>query len=161
MSLSNLVRVGGFAAVLAGTLLILDNWTLLLELLGAFPENFSEEALTISFTAQSVAYLIGVLLLLVALVGFHIRQSEAAGTLGIVGFIAALTGTGLLVSMMGTITFDASTLVVEAPALLDQEEEPPGALGFGFLLSGICAGVGWRSSGGPRFEHRSCRALQP
>jgi len=42
------------AAVLAGTLLlILDIWTLLLELLGAFPENFSEEALTTSFTVQS------------------------------------------------------------------------------------------------------------
>ena len=54
MFLSNLVRVGGLAAVLAGTLLlILDIWTLLLELLGAFPENFSEEALTTSFTVQS------------------------------------------------------------------------------------------------------------
>jgi hypothetical protein len=74
--------------VLAGTLLILDNWTLLLELLGAFPENFSEEALTTFFTVQSVACLIGVLLLLVVLVGFHIHQSKAAGTLGIVGFIA-------------------------------------------------------------------------
>jgi len=98
-----------------------------------------------------------VLLLLVALVGFHIRQSEAAGTLGIVGFIAAFIGTGLLVSMMGTLTFDASTLAVEAPALLDQEEELPGTLGFGFLLSGICAGVGWALFSGATFRARIFR----
>jgi hypothetical protein len=44
---SNLIRLGGLAAVTAGVLLlILDVWGLLLELLGAYPENFSEEALT-------------------------------------------------------------------------------------------------------------------
>ncbi len=128
--------------MLAGALLlILDVWALLLELLGALPENFIEEALTTSFTVQSAMWLIGVLLLLVAFVGLHIRQSEAADTLGLVGFLAALIGTGLLVSLMWTIAFVAPTLAVEAPALLDQAG-PPGRLGFGFLLSGISAGVG-------------------
>jgi hypothetical protein len=44
---SSLVRLGGLAAVAAGVLLlILDAWGLVLELLGAYPENFSEEAVT-------------------------------------------------------------------------------------------------------------------
>jgi len=51
---SNLVRVGGLAAVTTGALLlILDLWGLVLELLGAYPENFSEEALTTTYALQS------------------------------------------------------------------------------------------------------------
>jgi hypothetical protein len=43
---SNLVRLRGLAAVTAGVLLlILDLWGVVLELLGAYPKNFSEEAL--------------------------------------------------------------------------------------------------------------------
>ena len=47
---SNLVRLGRLAAVTAGVLLlILDLWGLVLELLGAYPENFSEEAVTTGY----------------------------------------------------------------------------------------------------------------
>ena len=80
MASRNHVRVGGLAAVVTGgLLLILDVWGLLLEMLGAYPENFSEEALTTTYTFQSALRLIGALLLLVAVVGLHPRQSEAAG----------------------------------------------------------------------------------
>lgn len=42
------------AAVTTGALLlILDLWGLVLELLGAYPENFSEEALTTTYALQS------------------------------------------------------------------------------------------------------------
>ncbi|HVF00783.1 MAG TPA: hypothetical protein VNA27_05510 [Rubrobacteraceae bacterium] len=43
--------------------------------IGGYPENFSEEALTPAYTVQSVMWLIGALLLLVALVGLYARQS--------------------------------------------------------------------------------------
>jgi hypothetical protein len=44
---SNRVQMGGLSAVTAGVLLlILDAWGLVLELLGAYPETFSEEAPT-------------------------------------------------------------------------------------------------------------------
>ncbi|MCA1718647.1 MAG: hypothetical protein LC781_18105, partial [Actinobacteria bacterium] len=70
MASSNLVRLGGLAAITAGALLlILDLWGLVLELLGAYPENFSEEALTTTYAVQSSLWLIGALLLLVAVVG--------------------------------------------------------------------------------------------
>lgn len=139
---SNLVRVGGLAAITAGALLlILDAWGLVLLLLGAYPENFSEEALTISYTVQSALWLIGALLLLVAVVGLYARQSEAAGALGLTGFLAALIGTGLIVGMVWTNTFVPPALAVEAPAVLDAE--PAGSLAFGFMFSSIVFGLSW------------------
>jgi hypothetical protein len=87
-------------------------------------------------------WLIGALLLLVAVVGLHTHQAEAAGTLGLVGFLAALVGTGLLVGLVWTSTFVPPTLAVEAPAVLDTEE-PPGALAFGFMFSIVVFGLSW------------------
>jgi hypothetical protein len=139
---SNLVRLGGLAAITAGALLlILDLWSLVLELLGASPENFSEEALTTTYTVQSAMWLIGALLLLVAVVGLHARQAEAAGALGLVGFLAALIGTGLLVGIFWTNVFVPPTLAVEAPAILDAEET--GSLAFGFIFSTTVFGLSW------------------
>jgi hypothetical protein len=49
-------------------LLILDAWGLVLELLSAYPENLSEEAVTTGYALQSALWLVGALLLLVAAV---------------------------------------------------------------------------------------------
>jgi len=142
MASSNLIRVGGLAAVVAGVLLlILDVWGLLLEIRGAYPENFSEEALTTTYTLQSALWLIGALLLLVAVVGLHARQAEAAGALGLAGFLAALIGTGLLVGMFWTNAFVPPTLAVEAPTVLDAEDA--GSLAFGFIFSTTVFGLSW------------------
>ena len=86
--------------------------------------------------------LIGVLLLLVALVGLYAHQSEAAGALGLLGFLAALIGTGLLVGMVWTLAFVVPSAAIEAPAFLDAEEVA-GPLDMGFMLSGIAAALGW------------------
>ncbi len=143
MTLSNLVRIGGLAAVAAGALLLIaDLWSLLLEIFAGSSENFSEFAVTTSWTVFSTAYLIGGLLLLVALIGLYSHQSEAAGTLGLVGFLAALVGTGLLVGMMWTLAFVVPSAAIEAPAFLDAEETA-GPLDMGFMLSGIAVALGW------------------
>lgn len=150
---SNLVRLGGLAAVTAGALLlIVDAWGLVLELLGAYPENFSEEALTTTYTVQSAMWLIGALLLLVALVGLYARQSEAAGALGLVGFVAALVGTGLVVGFVWANVFIPPTLAVEAPAVLDNE--PTGSLAFGFIFSTTVFGLCWALFGATMFRAR-------
>lgn len=143
MSASNLIRVGGLAAVLAGALLLItDLWSLLLEVIVGGSENFSEFAVTTSWTVLSTMTLLGGLLLLVALVGLYARQSKAAGTLGLVGFLAALVGTGLVVGMMWALAFVAPSAAIEAPAFLDAEETA-GPLDTGFMLSGIAVAVGW------------------
>ncbi len=143
MASSNLMRIGGLAAVVAGALLLIaDLWNLLLEIIIGGSGNFSEFAVTTSWTVLSMMYLIGVLLLLVALVGLYARQSEVAGTLGLVGFLAALVGTGLLAGMMWAMAFVAPSAAIEAPAFLDAEEVA-GPLDMGFMLSGIAVAVGW------------------
>ena len=140
---SNLVRLGGLVAVAAGVLLLIaDLWGLLLEIIAGGSENFSEFAATTSWTVLSAMYLIGGLLLLVALVGLYAHQSEAAGTLVLVGFLAALVGTGLLVGMMWTLAFVVPSAAIEAPAFLDAEEVA-GPLDMGFMLSGIVVALGW------------------
>jgi hypothetical protein len=149
----NLVRLGGLAAVTAGALLlIIDAWGLVLELLDAYPENFSEEALTTTYAVQSALWLIGALLLLVALVGLYARQSEAAGVLGLVGFLVALIGTGLLVGTFWTNAFIPPALAVQAPAILDGE--PAGSLAFGFILSTTVFGLSWALFGVAMFRAR-------
>lgn len=143
MTSSNLIRIGGLVAVVAGALLLLaDLWSLLLEFVIGGPENFSEVAVTTSWTVLSATYLIGGLLLLVALVGLYAYQSEAAGALGLVGFLVALVGTGLLVGMMWTLAFVVPSAAIEAPAFLDAEQTA-GPLDMGFMLSGIVVALGW------------------
>lgn len=150
---SNLVRLGGLAAITAGALLlIVDAWGLVLELLGAYPANFSEEALTTTYAVQSAMWLIGALLLLVALVGLYARQSGAAGVLGLVGFLVALIGTGLLVGTFWTNAFVPPALAVEAPAVLDAD--PAESLEFGFILSTTIFGLSWALFGVAMFRAR-------
>ena len=139
---SKLARAGGIAAVLAGALLLVaDLWSLVQELLGG-SERFSEVAATTAWTVMSAMYMVGVLLLLVALAGLYARQSEAAGVLGVAGFFAALVGTGLLVGMMWALTFVAPSAAIEAPAFLDAEEVA-GPVDMGFMLSGLAFAIGW------------------
>ena len=133
---------GGLAAVLAGALLLsADLWNLLLEVIVSGSKSFSEFAVATSWTVLSTMYLLGSMLLLVALVGLYARQSEAAGALGLVGFLAALVGTGLLVGSFWTQAFVVASSATEAPAFLDAEEIA-GPLDMGFMLSGIVVPLG-------------------
>jgi hypothetical protein len=154
MTSSNLIRIGGLVAVVAGVLLLLaDLSSLLLEVIVGGSENFSEFAVTNSWTVLSATYLIGGLLLLVALVGLYARQSEAAGALGLVGFLAALVGTGLLVGMMWALAFVVPSAAIEAPAFLDAEQTA-GPLDMGFMLSIIAFALGWALFGVATFRAR-------
>ena len=128
----------------------------MLELLGAYPENFSEEAVTTAYTLQSTCGGSALLLVVVA-VGLHARQSEAGGALEIVGFLVALIGTGLLVGMIWANAFVAPTLAVEAPAVLDAE--PAGPLAFGFILSTTVFGLSWALFGVTMLRARVYRRL--
>ena|SRR3712207_1823113 len=74
----------------------------LLDLTYFGPERrFSEVVQTGSYLFQQVIYLLGALLLLVGLVGPYARQSQDAGALGFVGFLAAFAGTVLVAASSG------------------------------------------------------------
>jgi len=100
MSPSNLLRLGGLAAVLGGKLLIISGlMQLVLNLFFPEPGAVKEVALTASSIQLTLA-LLGQPLVVLGLVGLYVRQSEAAGVLGLIGFLIAFLGMAL-VSALG------------------------------------------------------------
>ena len=87
MSSSNLLRLGGVAAVAAAALIL---FTQLISFL------LDESVPSIPVVVNSVLKLFALFLLLVGLVGLYAHQSEAAGPLGLASFLAAFLGTMLL-----------------------------------------------------------------
>lgn len=142
MSLSGLVRLGGLSAVVGGILLVIsDLWVLLIQGFGG-DQPLSEAATTTSFAITTWLFLLAAVLVLFGLVGLHLRQSEAAGVLGLVGFLIAFLGTALVVGVTWSQVFVFPSLAVEAPGFLDAEQVA-GPVDAGFMLSFIVAAVGW------------------
>jgi hypothetical protein len=138
VSSSNLIRLSGLAAIAAGALLLVGD----LLSLATESENRSEAATTAPFVFTFLLYLIGSVLLLVGLVGLYIRQSEASGILGLVGFAAAFLGSALVLGAFWTELFVAPFLANTAPAVLDAG--PTGTLAVGFTLTFVVfLPLGW------------------
>ena len=134
MSPSDLARWSGLAAMLAGVLIIISA---LLGVLAIDFSNLSREALRSTFAFYSLGYLFGGILLLGGLVGLYADQSEAAGPLGVVGFLLAFLGTALFVGVSWDQAVGVPALAVEAPELLEQEAP------LGFKLSLWLFSLGW------------------
>ena len=142
MSASDLVRWGALSAIVGGALLVVsDLWGLLMQGLGG-ERSFSEVAQTASFALTSALSLLAAVLILFALVGLHLRQSERAGVLGVLGFALAFLGTALAVGPSWALLFVAPSVAVEAPQFLDAEQVP-GPLSTGFILTFVVLTVGW------------------
>jgi hypothetical protein len=135
MASSDLIRWSGLPAIAAGALLAV---AALLDLtyFGSEP-RFSEVVQTGSYLFQQVLYLLGVMLLLVGLVGLYARHSQAAGALGLVGFLVAFAGTVLVAGFLWAGTFVTPALATEVPGFLDAGPPP------GFFPAIITCGVGW------------------
>ncbi len=132
---SDLIRWSGLAAIAAGALLAV---AALLDLTYFGSERrFSEVVQTGSYLFQQVLYLLGVMLLLVGLVGLYARHSQAAGALGLVGFLVAFAGTVLVAGFLWASTFIAPALAAEVPEFLDAGAPP------GLFLTFTTFAVGW------------------
>ena len=83
MPSSELIRWSGLAAILAAVLLSVGA----LLNIATETENLSESATTAPYAFTWLLYLLGGVLLLLGLVGLYARQSEAAGILGLVGWL--------------------------------------------------------------------------
>jgi hypothetical protein len=138
MSSSNLIRLSGLAAVAAGVLLLIGD----LLAFATEPENLSEWATAPSYVFVWLLFLLGAVLLLVGLVALYVRQSEAAGVLGFVGFLIAFLGTALALGTVWAQLFVAPSLATETPGVLDNE--PTGMLAAGFMITFmIVFPLGW------------------
>jgi len=87
MSSSNLIRLGRMVVVAAATMIL---FTQLVSIL------VDETVPSAPVVVKSVLKLLTFFLLLLGLVGLYAHQSEAAGPLGLVGFLAAFLGMMLL-----------------------------------------------------------------
>ena len=132
MSSSNLLRLGGLAAVAAASLIL---FTQLLSFL------LDESVPSTPVVVNSVLKLLASFLLLVGLVGLYAHQSEAAGPLGLAGFLVAFLGTMLLSGDLWLEAFAFPYLGEVAPRLIEQT--PTGTLAVGGLASFITFAMGW------------------
>ncbi len=133
MASSDLIRLAGLAALVSGVLSVIgDLLALVVDV-----EN-PESATTTSYALVFWLYLLGGVLLLLGLVGLYVRQSEAAGVLGLVGFLTAFLGTALVSGAVWFELFITPSLATEAPELSESE------LGLaGFILSFLLVVIGW------------------
>jgi hypothetical protein len=116
MSSSTLIRCSGLAAILGGALLVITDLGLALILGG----SATYTGTTAEQTA-SVLFLIGKILIVVALVGLYLYQMEAAGRFGLFALLTALVGTSLMVGsdwLFGVATFRARVFPRLAGAVL-------------------------------------------
>ncbi len=130
--------LGGFTAVLSGVLLIIGD----LSYLFIDDEDFARAAASSAYIVQGVVFLLAGVLLLVGLVGMYLHHSEAAGVLGLIGFLAALLGTSLVMGAFWSDLFVTPALAQEVPELLNAEE-PPALVDLGFTLSFSLFALGW------------------
>jgi hypothetical protein len=127
------MRWAGLAAVASAVLSAMG------DLLRLFVDvESSETATTTPYFLVFFLYLLGAVLLLLGLVGLYASQSEAAGVLGLVGFLVAFLGTALLAGVLWFELFITPSLATRAPGLAEAE------LGLaGFILVFLLGVVGW------------------
>src|SRR5215211_1585384 len=133
MSSSQLIRWSGLAAVAVGVSMGIAARVAL----SLFGYDFSQTASRSPCAFYSVLIMITGVLLPLGRVGVYVRQSEAAGPLGLGAFVVAFIGTVLVAGFFWSSAFVAPILAVEAPQLLDVRSLP------GFFRSFIVFGLGW------------------
>lgn len=152
MSPAKLIRWSGLIGLLAGVLYAL----------AAFLHPVGEDLAAITsprWVPAHLVYWVSVILMQLGLVGLYARQVEKAGWLGLVGFVLAFIGTGLVEVILFMVSTIIPLIGAEAPTIFDQAMTPPpfwvpvfilGFFGLGYILFGVAtmrAGVLPRWSG--------------
>lgn len=120
MTPSGLFRLSGLALVLAASMLAIAE-VLAFAIFAQQGEhyNLQQIARTDTFFFQSLLTLFAGALLLGGMVGLYVRQSEAAGRLGLIGFLLAFFGTVLVEGDFYANTLVTPLVAKAAPAFLD------------------------------------------
>ena len=120
MTPSGLFRLNGFALVLSAVVFAVAEM-IAFSIFAAQGEDYdlAEVARSGAFFLQSFLTLFAGTLLLGGLVGFYLRQSQAAGRLGLAGFLLAFFGTVFVVGDFYANTFVTPLVAQGAPAFLD------------------------------------------
>jgi len=137
IKIENPVRLGGFAAILAGVLLIIS------DLLRLYINNLasSDVLMSIFFVDGWIGVLLAVVVQL-GLVGLYAPQARAAGILGLIGLV--LASIGIELTMGASFSFPFNRPIVWPWETEEYWEEPLAALlvfGLSFVLGCVLLGV--------------------
>jgi hypothetical protein len=120
MSPSTLLRISGLALVLAAAMFVVaEMLAFSIFLREADGYDLRSFATSNTFILQSLLTLLAGTLLLGGLVGLYVRQSEAAGKLGLMAFLLAFLGTALVTGDFYVNTVVTPMVAMEVPAFLD------------------------------------------
>ena len=144
MIIAKLTRWGGIAILVAGVLLIAA------EILYMFFPDAGSQIMSLPGRIFGTLCMAGAVLLTAGLIGFYLRQAEAAGTFGLVAFLVALTGSALMICSDWNELFVGPTLS-QIPGL---EESFPTLLIAGFLMNVGVYILGWVLLGIASFRAR-------
>jgi hypothetical protein len=136
---SNWIRRGGLAALAAGVMFLVGD---LIIVFAGVDFHSAESQTTASYASVFILWLLAGGLLLLGLVGLYVRQSEATGVLGLVGFLAAFSGTVLVVGFFWNSLFITPLVAAEAPELHETIWGPAGDP-LGVIISVLAYSVGW------------------
>jgi hypothetical protein len=100
---------------------------------------------------MAVLFLAGKVLVLMGLVGLYLRQAHSAGRFGLVAFLIALAGTGLMIASDWSEVFIAPIL---SEAIPDIGSNVPTSLMIGFILNFATEALGWLLFGIATFRAR-------
>ncbi len=148
MKFTTLIWLSGLAAVLAAMLLLISD---VLELLVFGFENVSAIATRDVYVFIMAGVLLAALLLSLGLIGLYASQAEAAGSLGLLGFLMAFVGTVLFAGFFWAQGFFAPVVAEAAPGLLDNV---PRWLYFGSVMTFFLFALGWLLFGVATFKAR-------
>lgn len=142
-------RAAGTLAILAGALITVAQLTWL----PFDPKDHQATSQDPLFQVGGVIYVLGFVLLLLALIGAHGWQARRAGRFGMVALGLAVTGTMLL---GGDLWFEAFAIpwVADSPAPQILESDPTILIGLGAVASYLCFAVGWALFGVASFRAR-------
>lgn len=139
MSYSNLIRLGGLAAILGAMLFVIADLTtpLVFDVEG----DPGEAATSFGYHLLSLLLLVAGPLLLLGLVGLYLRGPEAMGIIGLVAFLITFYGSVLVQGAVWSEAFGIPSIATVAPEVL--ESDPPSPYLFGNIISFVLANVGW------------------
>lgn len=141
MAQSNLMRLGGIAAVGSGIFFVAGELMYFVVGVGEVMEGSAATLASPSSIFQSALFLLAGVLLVGAVISFYSRFAESAGILGMAGFLTAFAGTILTAGAFWDGTFITPALAADAPELL--EAAPPAIVIIGMNLSFVLFSVGW------------------
>jgi hypothetical protein len=138
--LSRFIAAGNWAAIVGGAALVIS---LLLDwLVVPWATQGARGYSTASYVVSSGLRLISTILVLWALLALYNRQSIAAGTFGLWGFVVAFFGTALFTGFVWAEVFALPVLADLAPSVFTGQAPEASSLLIGRSLSAYLFGIG-------------------